>query len=753
MAEDAVVEKPERKADKPDNKEKSGMKRDELPDDDRAKQQHVSKWQDTILADKKHWEADFKRMREDMQIAYAGAEDKWVDAGNYVVPIVARHINQSVATLYAKNPTVIAEPKKRIHNVVWDGRPDTLNQALQQMMSAMSPPPTGELEQAMMIVSQHIEQMGDPTLAAAAALVAEHVKAPTAEVSPEAMAIIEEAQNIQQLHLMLGKVCQTLEIVVKHFLDMQTPNFKKQLKQLVRRTKTCGVGYIYVGFQRLTDTRPDISARMEDLTAQIRRLETLEADNKDGLIEEDSAELEELRLQKQTLLEQAGDMIIAEGPVFEFPRATEIIPSRRIRQLDGFLAGKHLTREFMLTVDEVKDTYKVDVSEGYHPYMKTVSNKKSKMVAYSRADKGQVTKDNKDNYVCVWEVFDKDGGQTFTLADGYNGYLKEPKSPKPLLPGFYQIFTLTFNDVEHEDKMYPLSDVHMLKHTQEEYNRSRQLRREHRRANRPFYVSIKGRLLPEEKNKLQNRQSFDVIELNNLNPGEDINKLLQIPKPAPIDPAMYETNSEMEDVFRIVGAQEVTLGGTSGATATEVSVGEQAQNASQSSNVDDLDELLTEVVRAVAQMCLMELSEETVKEIAGPGAQWPQLSREQIIKQVDISIKAGSSGRPNRSAELANLERGMPYILQMNGVSIDPFATKYIDLLDLAISPEEALIEGMPSQVALNAMASKMQSAAGGAEGSGMTGQGMSGGGNAKQMDRGNEGPQAAYPAAGPGIS
>jgi len=136
-----------------------------------------------------------------------------------------------------------------------------------------------------------------------------------------------------------------------------------------------------------------------------------------------------------------------------------------------------------------------------------------------------------------------------------------------------------------------------------------------------------------------------------------------------------------------------------------------------------------------------------VQRIVGPGAAWPQLNRQQIIEEVTMTVKAGSSGRPNSAAELAKMERAMPWLQQMNGISMAPFGEKACHLLD--IDAEEAVIEGLPSQVALNAMAGKLaqQGAAGAAPVSDdPNAQGGAGGDNAEKPMENEPGPQPAYP-------
>ena len=275
------------------------------------------------------------------------------------------------------------------------------------------------------------------------------------------------------------------------------------------------------------------------------------------------------------------------------------------------------------------------------------------------------------------------------------------------MEGFWPVFALTFNETETEEDLYPLSDVHDLKHVQAEYNRSREYRRLHREANKPKYAAVKGRLSKNDKKLLSDAPPHAVIEFESLGQGEKIGDLVQQFDNKPIDPALYETDSEMEDTLRIVGAQEANIGGASGVTATEASIGEGGRMTSLSSNVDEMDEFLTDAFGALGQLMLMELSPETVQEIVGIGAVWPELNKEQIVKQISLKVRAGSSGRPNKAAELANMERGMPYLIQLPGVNPYPLGNRYADLLEIDL--DDIVVEGMPSIQAMNAQFGRAQ--------------------------------------------
>src|SRR3546814_7403571 len=88
--------------------------------------------------------------------------------------------------------------------------------------------------------------------------------------APGVAELLQDAQDGVSRRLMLQKVADTLEILFKHYLSEQTPTFKKQMKHLVRRAKTCGIGYVKLDFQRIMEKRPEIVGSLADATQQIR---------------------------------------------------------------------------------------------------------------------------------------------------------------------------------------------------------------------------------------------------------------------------------------------------------------------------------------------------------------------------------------------------------------------------------------------------------------------------------------------------
>jgi hypothetical protein len=691
------------------------------PEVDPNVEQHVTKWLDKVCARRAELEGEkgaFRRMKLDMEYAYRGCDPAlWNADDSYTVPIIARHINQSVASLYAKNPRAVAKRKPRLEYQLWDGKFESLSQALQSVQAASGPqvdPATGMV-------------------------------APPAPLDPNALMLIEDVKAGKTREQMLDRVGKTLEILFNYYTAEQEPNFKKQMKQAVRRAKICGVAYVTLGFQRVTDKDPDVTTQIADAKRQIETIERLSADIADGQVKDPAAEICELKNAIEAL-QQQETILVREGLNFGFPRANEIIPDDETRALAGWIGTNWIAEMFDMTPDRVKEVYKKDIGDGYTAYREgTKTDLNQATVSALRA--GDKSKD----LARVYRVWDKATGTVFTLCEGYKDYLDPPAPPPVKLERFFNVFALTFNDVEHEKEIFPPSDVTYLRHPQDEYNSARQGLREHRQANRPLYLTPAGKLSDEDKGKVKNRKAHDILELNAVETVQDAEKLFVAVKHAGIDQNLYNTAPSMEDVLRISGAQEANLGGTSGASATESSIAEASRSASLSSNVDDLDEFLSELARNSSQIMLGELNTQTVMEIVGPGAAWPEMSREEIVKELYLDIKAGSSGRPNKTMELANMERAMPTLIQIPGINPTSIARKYCELIDLDV--DEFLVDGLPSIVAQNTMVGKQVQGATGDPETDPNQQGAEGQDNAPQAAQGQPGAQPEYPGPQAGMA
>lgn len=673
----------------------------------------VKKWIKEVQASEKHWSDIHKQMDECMNIAAKGGTEEWTgDKNNYVVPIINRHINLAVSQLYARDPRATAKRRRRLMYQIWDGDPNSLQAA----MAAISPPPDAVTDPVSGQVFTGPPEAPQPW-----------------SPDPNSMALLQEIEEVRKQNKMLDKLGKSLALVFEYYAGEQANGFKAQMKQLVRRTKVCGVGWVKLLFQRERDFRPkpDVAARIDDTRSQVAALQALMRQAQGDTIEADSAKAAELENLLKQLTEQAT-VIVREGPLFEFPKAKEIIVDKNVRHLKTFSGARWIAHTFDKTPDEVLELYYKDIKGKFKEY-KTEGSEK--------------TDGEKQCYARLYEVQDIKHGQTFVVCDGYDDWIVAPQAPDVQIERFFTIFPLVFNEVEHDKQVFPPSDVWQMRHAQDEYNRSRQGLREHRRAARPRWGATKGALSEPDKKKLESGEAFALLELQALKPGTRIEDILQPIPNAKIDPSIYEVENYFIDAQRTTGTQEANFGGMSKGSATEASISEQSRNVSISDNVDDLDDLLTEIARATGHLCLLELSAETVKEIAGPGAVWPShdMSREEIAKDLYLNIKAASTGRPNKAADLANLDRAATVLLQVPGMNPKVLAERYCEALDIDL--EDAFVEGLPSITALNNMMGRGQPSTGDPA-TDPNNQGAKGGNNAPKARQDEPQGQPAYPSS-----
>ena len=685
----------------------------EPPEVTEAEKAAVKEWTQKIKDAKVFHKKAFDRMRECQRIANEGRDKDWPE-NNYTVPVLGRHINVSVSALYARNPTATAKRKKKVQFQLWDGN----FASLQQAMQAAQPPVDPATGQPVM----------DP------------MTGQPAQGDPNAMALLMEVQQVHQQNVLMDRAAKTLEILFEYYMNEQDAGYKQQLKAAVRRTKVCYISWVKLGFQRIMQPNPDVTSKIADATSQLATLKVLAQDLAAKEFDENSAKMDELR-NLLADLQSRPNLIVREGPVLGFPKSRQVIVDPDCVHLKTLAGANWVAQEFPpMSRDAIKETFGVDIGTNFK--------------AYESTDKSQPDAQKQQNLAIVWEVQNKKTQEVFTICEGYPSYLKRPAAPDVKVSRFWTLFPIIFNEIEDDEQIYGYSDVWAARHMQREYNTVRQSLREHRIQNRPKYATIKGKLEDEDLKKLSGGASGDIIEINGMGTGEKVEDVLQQIKTVPIDPNLYEVSSIFSDIERAIGSSQADLGAPASVTATQSSIIEQGRSATNSDNVDDLDDVLSELARSMGELMLLELDHDTVVKIAGPGAVWPQTppSRQQIAEDLWLEVKAGSSGRPNRAAELANMERGLPYLIQIPGVNPFPLGRRYGELLELDV--DDIVIEGMPSILAQNAAAGRDPFSAnpqGGlpanAHGQAGAGQGPAGATNAPNPQHNEPGPQPGYTA------
>lgn len=644
------------------------------------------------------FKAEYRQMRDDMQFAYDGADPEWVDNGCYIANIVQRHIQQKTSSLYAKNPVAVAKRKQKMDFAIWDEDMTSVIQAMQILQSG--------------------------------------------QFSAQAMMLLQDYQQGTNNRMMANKIARTLEIIYTYYQNEQNPSFKAEMKQLVRRVITTGVGYVKIGYQRVNGTSPDVARKLYDYDRRLKTLQRLIYDDKNEAGYDYQADVEQTKLVIQQLYSEP-EMLLREGLVFNFPLSTAIIPDPKCTNLIGFRNADWVAEEYHFTGDEIQEIWKKDITigGGKSYIQRTDTNEFWLNVVDPYGNKIRKTSSESCAVYRCWEMYNIKTGLVYTLAEGYYDFLEEPRAPEVESNAFFPYEPLVFNNIESDVKLFPHSDVFLIRDQQREINRQREGLRNHRIANRPKYIAPRGALEDEDKERLENHKDSSIIEINNLKIGQNSAEIVQPMKMAGVDPNLYDVQQSYDDMLRVIGTQEADLGGTSNSTATEASIGASSQATASDSNRDDLDMCLSNIARVSGEVLFAELDQATVKEIAGPGAVWPVLSRVERAKDIFLDIQAGSSGKPNQALAVANLERLTPLILQIPGASPQRLLKEAVDRLGDNLDVNEFTNPGMPSIQAMNAIAAKQM-------GNPMSGGAVSAQGTPNSINPGIQQPQAGPIAA-----
>jgi hypothetical protein len=763
----------------------------ERPDPPQQRKALVKAWTAEVKHAKKHWKSSFDRMREDQDFCLGKQWSKNPKEKRYVANITLREVTQRVSFLYARNPKAVAKRREMILNTVWDGTEQTL-QSIQEagamaMQSGalagttMGGPPPGMAPGAPpgmpgapvapqppgappMPGGPPGAPSGPPGVPSALGVGSSPVNPMLPAMMQQGMAIIQDASRVKQQTEMLDKIAKTLELLYAYQVGQQLHPFKQLMKMTVRRALTVGVAYVKLGFERVMEKRPDVIAKLSDINERLGTLERLAADIADEESDPDSAEAEQLRLMVQDL-QAESEFIAHEGLTFDYPSSFSIIPDTKCIHLRGFLGSDWVAEEYILSPNEVKEIYSRDVGKSYVSYSRpdggiSANSRANGLMQLGPNDKEKGTGDDKQ-CCCIWEIYNRKDGLVYVVCDGYTDFLREPGAPDTPLERFWPWFTLTFNETDHEDDIFPPSDVRLMKDMQLDYNTARQGLREHRRAARPKTVVSAGALDDEDREKLESHPSNAILELNGLQPGQKVADLLQAFTGPDINPALYDVAPYFDDTLRVVGFQEANMGPTNSDTATQSQIAEASRTTTMDSNVDDLDDLLTHLAKYGGQLLFANVNEDTVKKIVGPGAVWPELTRQQIAEEIWLEIEAGSSGNPNQAQEIANAQKIYPLVMQIPGIDPEFLARDLLHRLDDKLDLTQAFKSPLPSIVAMNTMArgpagppgvGQVATPSKGATPAGPAQQGPAGEQNAPQNPRpgGSFPPPTPGPASGP---
>lgn len=671
---------------------------------DRSRAALVTELNDWCVEERKFWRPIFDRIRQEQKFAagkqWVGTKKSTEEVEDYIGDMVQQMVNRKTASLYAKNPTPEAVLRDRMNFRVWDGNQQTID-ACKALLTQIAP-------QAM--AAREAELQG------------QSVPPPPAQMHADlqkAQEILADYNQGMQEKLLLERVAETGEKLIKQQWDAQSPDTLISGKQAVTRVITSRVAYIKVMYQRDMKAVPvetantmGVDEKLASLQAQLREIN----DEIGGTAPDDPLIFESQKL-RQSIEEQIAEMAQAqevpdnEGIVLDWLSATSVIVDRRCKCLKEFIGAHRIAHEILMSVEECEAKFGVSLrGSGARLYRESGEGWTTEdRTDYDRDDRGVAGEKFRKQKVCVWQIEDKDTGLCYFVCDGVKDFLKEPAANSPEVERFWSIVPITFNaqeiennDPEEDATIYPRSDVRLMMPMQINVNTAGQEKRKHRAANRPAWVGVKSKFVStagqsDLERLARPRNAHDVFMLENLQAGESIADFLQpLPKQA-FDENLYETAQDTQAMMLATGLQASDMGEQRpDEKATGQNIAAQARATSESSNIDDLNFAFSTVAQMCWEMLIQEMPLGTVQKKVGRGAVWPEVNRLEIAEAIYFQIEAGSTGRPNQAAELQKIQVLGPQILQMlqaMGKSPEPLLKLVLKTWDANIDLDRLLAD------------------------------------------------------------
>jgi hypothetical protein len=637
----------------------------------------VKEWQKKIKEARDHDKPQRKRYA--LNRRYARGEGKW----DVNVPIAGPNIDILTSLLYARNPDLDVQPAPMttpppMSQIMEMARKEIVaDPATKQMMLQVGVQATqaATLANQQAIADAPQVGMGDST--APKNLPAPPVPPEVAgEMAAQAwlQATIKKAAKeimapFRQRVSDAKQIGQTLEIVVSNM--WQKARLKARMKTDTRSGLTVGVGYLKATWQERDGTDPVAADRQRDSQDKIAKLQA----DQNALDGGDVADQDAARAQvEQEIegLESGKELDVNRGMAIDFVRAEDITIPTSVSDISMYLDSPWIGHRIFIPRDEAlavcPELTEEDIKAASTYWLRKLRDPKDKLdvgpidvVDIDPEDADQFKTDktngsidaNATPHVCLHEIWSKATGMVLGIMEGVDDkYARKPAAVNVGTTRFYSFFQLAF--VWEDGERHPVSLVERASSLLDEISRLYSDRRDHRRRTKPKTVFDKGNLSPDDASAITNGGSQEMIGLEPTVPGSGIANMVTVLQYAKVDEALYNDRDTMDKTERVFGVQEAlasTLNGTP-KTATEAEIQQTGTNARTNFKRDAMDEMLSDLAQYSAEIAVQKYSHDEIVQIAGPWAMWPQgLDVQHLDLLVNVSIKAGSSGKPDTAAQ------------------------------------------------------------------------------------------------------
>lgn len=480
----------------------------------------------------------------------------------------------------------------------------------------------------------------------------------------------------------IKKFARTMEIVLNR--GFKDARLKDAMKQAVRSAFGSRLGWVKVTYQRDWGKDPHIMQRIEDAQDNIARIDALVSDLEE---QEETGNVDGINAMRQRLqhlldgLQQQVEVVVAEGLCIDFLAPEHVILDTNIRSLYETTRCRRIAHEFFLSVEEAKEQYP-EVESWEQAKRFTMGENGSILEGDAEAPEnattgrsGESEDDRLEKVLRFYEVWDKTTNTVYTICEGMKQFAREPWQPERQGERWFPFFWVGFHLVD--GYVQPLSLVDLLKELQDEYNETRTQLAEHRRISIPHWLADAAENV-ESLRRYSDAQMGEVV-LIDAN-GRPLREVIDVANPPPFNPAVYDTTPVRVDVEMVSNVQNAQRGSVPTAkTATEAEILASGAAERSSEMTDAIEDTVEEIAKFVAEVFLQELTIMQVARMAGPDAVWPRMGKEDVFDLVQIEVRSGTSGKPDKARERQQWIELLPLVEKLLVAIMESMAPPTVD--------------------------------------------------------------------------
>jgi len=193
-----------------------------------------------------------------------------------------------------------------------------------------------------------------------------------------------------------------------------------------------------------------------------------------------------------------------------------------------------------------------------------------------------------------------------------------------------------------------------------------------------------------EAKKLQEAKNQEYTALRPSDPATPIGELFAAKPVAAVDMRLYDPTLILNDMERISGVQEALSSAINSPgnpkTATEANIQQSGTQARTTSDRDNLEAMLTDLAQYTAEQSIQCLETRDVQRMAGAQAFWPHgMDIEDLFTLVEVTIEAGSTGKPRQQTDMQAWSTLLPLIRQSLQAIEQAFATGNVAMANCEI--------------------------------------------------------------------